>query len=94
MLDEVRFACEFMIKATPNATTFYSQKGNGDYDHKNWVTSVAMAACSKTEGGQGSGSRDVVKNPNDGSMSSFCAATLALFSRVYAQYDPDFQQLV
>ncbi len=90
VLDEVRFACEFMIKATPNATTFYSQKGNGYYDHKNWVTSVAMGACSITEGGQGSGSRDVVKNPNDGSMSSFCAATLALFSRVYAQYDPDF----
>ncbi len=90
VLDEVRSACEFMIKATPNATTFYSQKGNGDADHQNWVTSVAMSALSKSQGGQADGSRTVVKNPVDGSMPAFCAATLALFSRVYAQYDPTF----
>ena len=90
VLDEVKAACEFMIKATPNGTTFYSQKGDGDADHKNWVTSVKMATLSRNDGGQSDGPRSVVKNPNDGSMPSFCAATLALMSRLYAQFDPDF----
>ena len=90
VLDEIKAACEFMIKATPNGTTFYSQKGDGDADHKNWVTSVKMATLSRNDGGQSDGPRSVVKNPNDGSMPSFCAATLALMSRLYAQFDPDF----
>lgn len=90
VLDEVRAACEFMIKATPNGNTFYSQKGDGNADHKNWVTSVKMATLSRNDGGQSDGARSVVKNPNDGSMPSFCAATLALMSRLYAQFDPDF----
>ena len=90
VLDEVKAACEFMIKATPNGSTFYSQKGDGNADHLNWVTSVKMATLSRSQGGQSDGARSVVKNPNDGSMPSFCAATLALMSRLYAQFDPDF----
>lgn len=92
VLDEVKAACEFMIKATPNGSTFYSQKGDGNADHKNWVTSVKMATLSRNDGGQSDGPRSVVKNPNDGSMPSFCAATLALMSRLYAQFDPDFAE--
>ena len=75
VLDEIKAACEFMIKATPNGNTFYSQKGDGNADHKNWVTSVKMATLSRNDGGQSDGPRSVVKNPNDGSMPSFCAAT-------------------
>lgn len=90
VLDEVKYACEFFIKCTPNASTFYSQVGDGGADHTNWVTSVAMAALPKSQGGQSDGARVITKNPNDGSMPSFCAATLALMSRVYKQFDPDF----
>jgi len=90
ILDELKYECEFFIKCAPNATTFYSQVGDGDADHKNWVTSVAMATLPKTEGGQKEGPRTFVKNPNDASMPSFCAATLALMSRVYKKFDPAF----
>lgn len=90
VLDEVKYACEFFIKCTPNSSTFYSQVGDGNADHSNWVTSVAMAALPKNQGGQNDGSRVTTKNPNDGSMPSFCAATLALFSRLYKKFDPDF----
>lgn len=90
ILDEVKYACEFFIKCTPNSSTFYSQVGDGNADHSNWVTSVAMAALPKNQGGQNDGSRVITKNPNDGSMPSFCAATLALFSRLYKKFDPDF----
>lgn len=90
VLDEVKYACEFFIKCTPSSSTFYSQVGDGSADHKNWVTSVAMAALPKNQGGQSDGSRTVTKNPSDCAMPSFCAATLALFSKVYAKYDPEF----
>ena len=90
ILDELKYQCEFFIKCTPNSTTFYSQVGNGDLDHLNWVTSVAMASLPKSQGGQADGARAIVKNPNDASMPSFCAATLALMSRVYAKFDPAF----
>lgn len=88
ILDEVKYATDYFIKCAPNATTFYSQVGDGDADHKNWVTSVAMSALSRSEGGQKEGSRSIVKNPNDASMPSFCAATLALMSRMYKPFDP------
>lgn len=90
ILDELKYQCEFFIKCTPNASTFYSQVGEGDPDHLNWVTSVAMATLPKTQGGQKEGPRGFVKNPNDASMPSFCAATLALMSRVYKKFDPAF----
>lgn len=90
VLDEVKFACEFFIKCARAEDTFYSQIGEGGPDHLNWVSSVAMAALPKNQGGQNDGSRAIVKNPNDCAMPSFCAATLALFSRVYKKYDPDF----
>ncbi|MCQ2609054.1 MAG: glycoside hydrolase family 9 protein [Bacteroidales bacterium] len=90
ILDEVRAACEWFIKCTPNASTFYSQVGDGNADHQQWVTSVKMAKSSKSQGGQSDGSRVVTKNPADGSMPSFCAATLAIMSTAYAPFDPDF----
>ena len=68
VLDEVKYVCEFFIKCTPNTSTFYSQMGVGDNDHQNWVTSVAMAALPKNQGGQNDGSRTVKKNPEDGCM--------------------------
>lgn len=92
VLDEVKFVCEFFIKCSPNATTFYSQVGDGNNDQKNWLTSVAKAALPNNQGGQNDGSRSVVKNPDDCAMPSFCAATLALFSKVYKKYDSEFAE--
>ena len=90
ILDELKYECDFIINCTPNATTFYSQVGDGDLDHKNWVTSPMMAILPKSEGGQNDGARTFVKSPVDASMSSFAAATLALMSRVYAKFDPAY----
>ncbi|HPM12106.1 MAG TPA: glycoside hydrolase family 9 protein, partial [Bacteroidales bacterium] len=35
ILDEVKYATDYYIRCIPNGTTFYSQVGNGNYDHKN-----------------------------------------------------------
>lgn len=84
ILNEVKYATDFFIKAARSNTQFYSQKGQGNYDHKHWVTSVKMATYGTTEGGQ---PRKMYSNVKDASMASFCAATLALMSRIYRQYD-------
>jgi endoglucanase len=87
ILDEVKYATDWMIKATPDASTFYSQKGDGDLDHKQWVTAGKMSTLTKSEGGESDGPRSFVKNPQDGSMPGFAAATLAVMSRVYRKFD-------
>jgi len=84
ILNEVKYATDFFIRCTRSGTQFYSQKGQGTYDHKHWLTAVAMAQNITTEGGQ---PRLMYGNVNDASMSSFCGATLALMSRIYKKYD-------
>ncbi len=93
ILDELKYETDFFIKCARNETTFYSQVGNGSLDHQNWVTSVAMAALPKKEGGQADGSREIVKNPEDCAMPAMCAATLAVMSRVYRVFDPAYADL-
>ena len=89
ILDEVKHATDYFIKCARNSTTFYYQVGQGNPDHKNWVTAVMMQTLSKEEGGQ---PRVAYKNPADASMPSFCGATLALMSRLYKKYDPVYAQ--
>jgi hypothetical protein len=93
LLDELKYQTDFLIRCARNATTFYSQVGDGGPDHKNWVTSVAMAALSNSEGGQADGPRLIVKNPNDCAMPALAAAALANMSRLYRKYDADYAAL-
>ncbi len=87
ILEELKYASDWIIKATPNSSTFYSQKGNGDYDHKQWVTAGKMSTLPTDQGGE---PRPITKNSNDGSMPSFAAATLAIMSQVYKKYNPAY----
>jgi endoglucanase len=89
LLEELKYATDWMIKATPDASTFYYQKGEGVKDHKAWVTSGKMSTLPVDSGGE---PRKVYKNPNDGVMASFAAATLAIMSRIYKKYDPVYAQ--
>jgi endoglucanase len=89
LLEELKYATDWIIKATPNASTFYYQKGEGAKDHKAWVTAGKMSTLSVDSGGE---PRKIFKNPDDGVMASFAAATLAIMSRVYKKYDPVYAQ--
>jgi hypothetical protein len=90
LLEELKYATDWIIKATPDANTFYYEKGHGDYDHKHWVTAGYMSTFTTNEGGE---PRPMWKNPNDGVMASFAAATLAVMSRIYRKYDADYAEL-
>ena len=90
VLQELKYATDWIIKATPNGSTFYSQKGNGDLDHKLWMTAGKMATQTVTNGGESDGIRPITKNPADGSMPGMAAATLAVMSRIYRKYSPAY----
>jgi len=87
LLEELKYATDWIIKATPNGTTFYYEKGDGNLDHKQWVTAGFMSTLPINDGGEKEGSRPIAKNPNDGVMASFATATLALMSKIYREYD-------
>ncbi len=87
LLEELKYATDWIIKATPNGSTFYYEKGDGNVDHKNWVTAGKMSSLPKNEGGELEGSRAIAKNPNDGPMATFAAGAMAIMSRVYRKYD-------
>jgi len=89
LLEELKYATDWIIKATPNATTFYYEKGEGNLDHKTWVTAGKMSSQSVDQGGE---PRKMWKNPNDGHMASFAAATLAIMSRIYKKFDNSYSQ--
>lgn len=93
LLEELKYATDWLIKATPDGSTFYSQKGDGDLDHKKWVTSGKMSTLPKSDGGEADGPRSFVKNAADGSMPAFAAATLAVMSRRYRKYDAAYADL-
>jgi len=84
LLEELKYATDWIIKATPNGSTFYYEKGEGDKDHKVWVTSGKMSTFSADSGGE---PRKMWKNPSDGIMASFAAGALATMSKIYRKYD-------
>ncbi|HEX3019780.1 MAG TPA: glycoside hydrolase family 9 protein [Chitinispirillaceae bacterium] len=90
LLEELKYATDWMIKATPNSNTFYYEKGEGNLDHSTWVTAGKMSTQKYEEGGE---PRKMWKNPNDGHMASFAAATLALMARIYEKYDSSYSVL-
>lgn len=87
ILNEVKYATDFFIKCARDGSTFYYQIGEGNADHKHWITSVKMATLAASEGGS---PRPIYKNPADASMPSFCGATLALMSRKYRSIDSKY----
>jgi endoglucanase len=89
LLEELKYAADWMIKATPDASTFYYQKGEGAKDHLFWVTAGRMSAMSVDSGGE---PRKIFKNPNDGVMASYAAATLSVMSRIYKRFDSSYAQ--
>lgn len=93
LLEELKYATDWIIKATPDGNTFYSEKGNGDFDHRQWVTAGYMSTLANDQGGEAEGTRAITKNPNDGVMPSYAAATLAVMSEIYREFDEDYADL-
>ncbi|MDR2727668.1 MAG: glycoside hydrolase family 9 protein [Chitinispirillales bacterium] len=90
ILEELKYATDYIIKATPNDSTFYYEKGLAEYDHNGWVSAGYKSKQSVTSGGE---PRPIRKNTDDGAMPSFAAAALAKMSRIYREHDADYANL-
>ena len=91
ILDEVKYATDYFLKAIRDEKNFYYQIGEGGPDHKVWCTSVFKSALPKELGGELEGSRSVYKLSKKGtSMVAFCGASLAAMSRLYRKYDAEY----
>ena len=75
----LRYEADFWVKAAPDANTFITVKGNGDQDHKYWVTAGKMSTLSTEEGGS---PREITANKEDGYTPGMVAAMMAVMARV------------
>ena len=91
ILDEAKYATDFILKAVRDENTFYYQKGEGDADHKIWCTSPTKSTLSVANGGEAGGSRSIKKATGQvTSMASLAGAALAAMSKAYAKFDPAY----
>lgn len=91
ILNEVKYATDFILKAVRDNRTFYYQKGDGDVDHKVWCTSTVKSALPVSSGGEADGPRMILKaSGNVTAMASQAASALAAMARAYAKYDADY----
>ena len=91
ILDEVKYATDFILKAVRDKSTFYYQKGDGNLDHKVWCTSPVKSAMTVDQGGESDGTRKIEKaSGNVTSMAALGGAALAVMSRVYKKFDPEY----
>ena len=91
ILNEAKYATDFILKAVRDKNTFYYQKGDGDADHKIWCTSPTKSTLSVSDGGEADGSRYIGKaTGNVTSMASLAGAALAGMAQAYAKFDPDY----
>jgi hypothetical protein len=85
LLEEIRYNADFLCKITPDEQTFVLQIGDGDLDHKKWVTAGKMASLNQADGGEADKPRPVVAKPSDANAPALAAAALAVMARI----DPD-----
>ncbi len=100
VLDEMKHETDFLIKCTPNTSTFWYQVGDGggSGDHCQRVTAVKMQTYAVNCGGNNDNGtpgarRPSCKNPNEAVMASLAAAALAVMAREYQPYDAAYAAL-
>lgn len=82
LLEELRYEADFWTKAAISETSFVMVKGNGDYDHKKWVTPGKMSTFGTEDGGD---PRPMQADTQDGFTPGMASAMLAVMARM----DPD-----
>lgn len=91
ILNEVKYATDFIIKAFRDSKTFYFQKGDGGPDHEVWCTSPTKSTLSRAQGGEADGPRHFeVAKGGETSMACLGGAALATMARVYKKFDPAY----
>lgn len=93
ILNEAKYATDFIMKAFRDSKTFYFQKGDGNADHAVWCTSPTKSTLKKSQGGEADGPRYFEKaTGGETSMAALGGAALASMARLYKKFDPEYAQ--
>jgi endoglucanase len=84
VLDEARYATDYLAKAHVAEAELVSMVGDANADHSMWVTCLDQEALPAAQGGS---PRRVSEDAN-ADVAGITAASLALMSRLYRQFDP------
>jgi endoglucanase len=84
VLDEARYATDYLVKAHLSENELVGMVGNANQDHSQWVGCAAQEALPANMGGR---PRPVSLEAN-ADVAGITAASLALMSRLYRQFDP------
>lgn len=82
LLEELRYEADFWTKAAISESKFVTVKGDGNADHKKWVTAGVMSTLGSGDGGE---PRSITADANDAFTPGLASAMLAIMARV----DPD-----
>ena len=83
VLDEARYATDYLVKAHLDDTTLVGMVGNANQDHRMWVGCAAQEALPPEQGGR---PRPVSTQAN-ADVSGITAASLAIMARLYRPFD-------
>jgi hypothetical protein len=83
VLDEVRYATDYLVKAHISEAVLVGMVGNAQQDHSQWVTCIDQEALPALQGGR---PRPVSTQAN-ADVSGITSAALALMSRSYRPFD-------
>jgi hypothetical protein len=83
VLDEARYATDYLVKAHISDTQLVGMIGNAQNDHRMWVSCLDQEALPAMQGGR---PRPVNLQAN-ADIAGITAASLALMSRLYRPYD-------
>jgi hypothetical protein len=83
VLDEVRYATDYLVKAHLSETVLVGMVGNAQNDHRMWVTCMDQESLPVMQGGR---PRPVSTQAN-ADVSGITSAALAIMSRLYRPFD-------
>jgi hypothetical protein len=83
VLDEARYATDYLVKAHLDEQTLVGMVGNTDQDHSMWVGCAAQEALPTAQGGR---PRPVSTEAN-ADVAGITAASLAIMARLYRPFD-------
>lgn len=83
VLDEARYATDYLVKAHISENELVGMVGNAQADHRQWVGCAQQEALAADQGGR----PRVVNMDANADVSGITAAALALMSRLYRPFD-------
>ncbi len=84
VLDEARYATDYLVKAHISETQLVGMIGNANQDHSQWVSCLEQEALPANQGGR----PRPVNTQSNADIAGITAASLALMSRLYRAHDP------